>query len=312
MKHMNFQHPPGPDYHRPFGFMQNKAIRKEISTLDPKKDCQRIVYLMVGYEFTQEIINALDIVYLGSGGNNHMADILGRSHYLTDGLKRYKDSRFLILKFLESGWDQQEGADAIRHINKLHSKYRIDNAQFVQALCVFLVAPIEWINNFGWRKLTTTEKDAWYHFWINIGTHMNIHDMPKSISHAGSILKNYYRNITAPSKYAKALGDSTMAVYVEKSPWYFKPFARTYYRSFFTDFLREAYQVDDLPSTVKYSVYAGIKAHATLRRYVSPSPFPYVIGRQSLSSYGIPQPTTQPTTPASTLDLVDKSTEPST
>ncbi len=298
MKNMNFQHPPGPDYQRPLGFMQNRAIRKEIRSLDPVKDCQRIVYLMVGYEFTREVTSALDIVYLGSGGNNYMADILGRSHYLTDGMKRYDDSRFLIFKFLESGWDQKDGADAIRHINMLHSKYKIDNEQFVQALCVFLVAPVEWIDNFGWRKLTSIEKDAWYHFWINVGKLMEIRELPTSIEHAAKILKTYYRNIKAPSKYAKALGDSTLAVYVEKSPWYFKPFATTYYRSFYTDFLREAYQVEDLPAAVKYSVYSGIKLNSIVRRFLSPSPFPYVINRQSLTTYGKGLPKVQDAGPS--------------
>lgn len=291
MKNMTFQHPAGPSYKRPLSMMQNRAIRKEILSLDPVKDCQRIVYLMVAYEFTHEIVTALDIAYLGSGANKHVADILGRSHYLTNGMKRYDDTRFLILKFLECGWDKKDGADAIRQMNLIHSKYPIKNEQYILALCVFMVAPITWIENFGWRKLTGTEKTAWYQFWINIGEQMEITGFPNSINEAASFLDNYYTGKEELSKHSPELGKATLQLFVEKSPNYFKPFASIYYRSFFTEPLLRAYDLQDLPKAVKYCVFAAVKMNSFIRKLVSPSPFPFLIDDQALASYknGKPQ-----------------------
>ena len=265
--------------------MQNPAILKEIEGLDPVTDCQRIVYLMVAYEFTHEIVRALDVAYLGSGGNKAVADILGRSQYLANGMKRYDDTRFLILKFLECGWDQEEGARAIRQMNMIHSKYRIENRQFVLALCVFMVTPLFWIEKFGWRALTERERGAWFRFWINIGHQMDLHDMPGSLESVAELLDGYYTGREDISEYSKVLGESTMEIFVAKAPWYFRPFARTYYRTFFRESLVRAFGLAELPLVVKAVVFVGVKLNSLRRKVLAPSPFPYLVAFQPLVSY---------------------------
>lgn len=286
MRNSAFQHPEGPEYQRPLGFMQNNAVKEEILTLDPIKDCQRIVYLMLDYEFTHEITSALDVVYLASGGSPEVANILGRSHYLKNGMKRYDDTRFLILKFIESGWDKEDGEAAIRRMNQMHSKYRIENDQFVQALCSFIVPPILWIENFGWRKLTRIEKQAWYQFWVRIGEHMNIENIPDSFESAQKKVEDVTSRNNEPSQYSKALGENTLKVFIEKSPWYFKPFAEIYYRSFYNDYVREAFELKDIPLVIKFLVFISVKFNSIVRKFISPSPFPYLVALQSSITYG--------------------------
>jgi len=285
MKKITFSHPPGPSYQRPFGTMQNRAIKKEILNLDPIKDCQRIVYLMVAYEFTNEITNALDIAYLGSGANKYVADILGRSHYLSNGMKRYDDTRFLILKFLECGWDQKHGADAIDQMNMIHSKYPIKNQQYILALCVFMVAPITWIENFGWRKITEIERIAWYQFWANIGIQMKITDFPNSLDEATSLLDNFHTGDEEISQHSEVLGKATLQIFFEKTHRYLKPFSDIYYRSFFTKPILRAYNLKDLPLAVKYSVFFAVKLNSLFRKFFSPGPFPFLVDNQDLLTY---------------------------
>ena len=97
--------------------MQNPDVAKEIASLDPERDCQRIAYLMVSYEYSTEIVSALNMAYFGSGATKAIADILGRTDFSQNAMKRYDDTRFLIWKFMESGWDTDQGHRAIMHMN---------------------------------------------------------------------------------------------------------------------------------------------------------------------------------------------------
>ena len=60
-KRATFEHPPGPSYKRPCGFLQNKKIRQEIASLDAYTDCQRIVFLLKSYEFPSDITHSLEL-----------------------------------------------------------------------------------------------------------------------------------------------------------------------------------------------------------------------------------------------------------
>lgn len=290
MQNVTLSIPKGPVYKKRFGIMPNHLVRQEIDSLDEKKDCQRIVYLMLSYEFTHEIISALDFAYLASGVNKNVADILGRAHYLNNGLRRYDDTRFLILKFLECGWDDDAGAAAIEKMNTIHSRYNIRNEDFVLALCAFIVSPVVWIENFGWRKITDKERQAWYNFWIKIGYQMGIDKMPRSYQEAKSILDTTYQNQDEFSLRSKELGEATLAVFINKSGYPFRIVARWYYRAFYEGAMSQAYEAKPLPMWARLPVFFGIKIHAWIRKVVNLKRYPFVVSEQKLKSYpdGLP------------------------
>lgn len=298
MQNMTLSIPKGPVYRKRFGFMPNPSVRQEIDTLDEKKDCQRIVYLMVSYEFTHEIISALDLAYLASGVNKSVADILGRSHYLKNAMRRYDDTRFLILKFLECGWDDEVGASAIRKMNSAHARYKIKNEDFVIALCVFMVAPIVWMENFGCRKLSQKERQAWFHFWIKIGYQMSIKEMPESYDQAKKHLDEMYTNFDEFSRFAPKLGESTLSVFVEKSSYPFGFVARWYYRALYEESMCQAYGVRQLPMVARLPIFSGIKVNSLLRKLVNLKSYPFIVSEQKLKSYPDGAPTVGETGPA--------------
>ena len=51
-------------YTKRFGWFRNKAITKEIVSLDPVKDHCRIVHLTTGYEFPWDIVRALEVALM--------------------------------------------------------------------------------------------------------------------------------------------------------------------------------------------------------------------------------------------------------
>ncbi|MEQ3722703.1 oxygenase MpaB family protein [Alcanivorax sp.] len=298
MQNVTLSIPKGPVYRKRFGFMPNPAILKEIDTLDEEKDCQRIVYLMLSYEFTHEIVSALDLAYLASGVNKNIADILGRSHYLKNGLRRYDDTRFLIFKFLECGWDDGAGAAAIEKMNSVHARYKIRNEDFVSALSAFIVSPILWIESFGWRKLSQKERQAWFNFWIRVGSRMSIQNMPASYEEAKNTLDEAYANKDEFSRFSARLGESTLSVFVQKSDYPFRFVARWYYRAFYEGAMCEAYGVRQLPMIARLPVFLGVKTNSAVRKLINFKGYPFVVSEQNLKSYPGGTPTVSETGPA--------------
>jgi len=276
-KQMNFEHPDGPEYARPRGRGQNPAVKKEIESLDPVKDCQRIAYLMVAYEFPQEINHALSMAYFGSGATKAVADILGRSDFRADPVKRFEDTKFLIWKFMESGWDNDQGLRAIQHMNKIHGHYKIRNENFRMALCAFITAPIQWIENFGWRKLTDNERQGWFNFWVRIGELMEIEDIVKSPEESAELLESYYTGDEELSEYSPEIGETQFQAFVQFAPWYKKPFERYRIRALMTPGLARAYDLKYIPLVGKLPVVFYYKLNALARRYFSKFAYPYNI-----------------------------------
>lgn len=287
MNRMKFEHPEGPVYKRPFGCMQNRAVQKEIESLDPVKDCQRIAYLMVSYEFPQEIEEALNMAYFGSGATKAVADILGRSDFKANAMKRYDDTRFLIWKFMESGWDKNQGHRAIMHMNKIHGHYKIRNWQFSLALCAFINAPLAWIDNFGWRKMTKNERLGWFNFWLGVGKLMEIEKLPESEAEARQWMEEYFgSNTTEFSEFSPAIGESQFKVFVERAPWYAKPFKRYYLQALMTPPLAQAYGIRYIPLAGKLPVVLYLKLNGLRRKFFSAYMFPYFIDREpTLKTY---------------------------
>ena len=60
------------------------------------------------------------------------------------------------------GIDSKEGQESWEHLNRLHAvwKKRTSNQDFVYVLCCFIVDTIRFIDVFGWRKLTSLEREG--------------------------------------------------------------------------------------------------------------------------------------------------------
>ena len=307
IKGLRLEAPPGPTYKRPLGFLQNRGVRKEIESLDATKDCQRIVYLMVAYEFSHEIVNALDVIYFNSAADKSVADLLGRSSEMGEnGMKRYDDSRFMIWKFLECGWDSDAGYRSIQHMNKIHAHYSIDNEQFQKSLAIFMVAPATWIEMFGWRKMTEHEKTAWHAFWYNIGEQMEIDNPPASLDEAKAIAEAALMKSTEVSKHSKKLSEVNFAVYREKAPALLKPFTRIYLRTFFKPNIEKAFNLPPLPMPVRALVALSVKLNAVRRRFFCRRTYPFLLSTQSLMTYPGAKPPVEHAGPAKVIKSMQK------
>lgn len=72
------------------------------------------------------------------------------------------------------------GRLALQRLNALHGRYAISNDDNLYTLGLFFLEPDRHTRESDWRCLTAHEKEAMYNYWYDVGTRMNIRDMPQS------------------------------------------------------------------------------------------------------------------------------------
>jgi hypothetical protein len=157
------------------------TVLREIESLDPERDHQRILHLSFGYEFPWDSVRALEIALYRTYAVPSVSALLDRiREFHRAAQRRYDDTAILIAEMCKHGYDGERGRQALARMNWAHGHYRIRNDDFLYVLSTFIFEPIRWIDAFGWRRLCPNEREGYYRFWREIGIRMGIRDIPGS------------------------------------------------------------------------------------------------------------------------------------
>lgn len=157
------------------------ARRDYMLRLDPERDCQEISYLFTAYEFPWDVTRALEFALFRVFGIAKGTPLLVQTgEFVQRTQKRYDDTVLILSEILEHGYDSPRGRAALARMNKQHGRYQIPNDEYLYTLSTFVFEPIRWVEQYGWRKPTETEKLAAFHVWLEIGRRMGIRELPTS------------------------------------------------------------------------------------------------------------------------------------
>ncbi|MDZ4286353.1 MAG: oxygenase MpaB family protein, partial [Prosthecobacter sp.] len=157
---------------------ESHALR-EIRTLDPVHDHQRIVFLTARVDFPWDTTRALEFALFRTFAVPSISALLQRTgEFEKRAQKRYDDTDIIMSEIMEHGYDSDRGRAAIKRMNAMHGRFQISNDDFLYVLSTFVFVPIRWVERFGWRRMIEAERLAWFHFWREVGRRMNIHDIP--------------------------------------------------------------------------------------------------------------------------------------
>jgi hypothetical protein len=92
--------------------------------------------------------------------------------------KRYDDTGLLLGALVEHGYDAPSARAALRSVNRMHHRYNISNDDMLYVLSTFVYEPVRWITRFGWRPMSEHERQAAFHFNVEMGRRMGLHDLP--------------------------------------------------------------------------------------------------------------------------------------
>lgn len=203
--------------------------------LDPTnlQDAYKIHFNVCFLEFPFVVRKALEFALFRTFGIPSISKTLHSTNEFGERCaRRYDDTDLLIRSFTESFLSDRAEL-ALKRLNHLHGKYKITNEDFIYVLSLFVLEPIRWTDKYEWRKLTGTEKKGFFTAWKDIGSKMNIQNIPDSLEELDAWSIKYEQ---AHMKYHPAnaqVADATVDLFL-------KPFGAkrgTIYFSILSNFL---------------------------------------------------------------------------
>ena len=260
---------------------------EEINTLDPKVDYERICFLLSAYEFSWDIEKALEFALFRTYAVPSISALLSWTGEFRDRTrKRYDDTELLMSEISENGQDSERGQAAIRRMNEMHGRYRISNNDMLYVLSTFVVEPVKWLKRFGKRAMTTTEVDAWVHYYRALAAKMGISSIPETYI----AFENYHREYElANFCFAKTnaeIGSLTRDLLLSMyAPKLLVPYVRPVVHALCDPPLRKAMGFAEPPTWLERMIFGALHARAKFLRMLPSRRRPRLITNRKRPTY---------------------------
>jgi hypothetical protein len=254
------------------------AIRRRIEELDPARDYAEIYRLMGTYEFPWDMTQALSFALFRTYAVPGIGALLARTGELTGRTqKRYDDTVLILDTVNEHGMDSPEGRSAIRRMNQMHRSYDIDDDHLRYVLATFVVTPIRWLDDFGWRRMTESERIAGANYYRHLGRRMGIRDIPATWQAFARLLDAYERAHFGFDPGARDVAESTLALLATFPPHDRLPaaVARRMSLAVMDDPLLDAFRFPRPHPLLRSLVRGGLKGRGRVVRFLPPRRQPY-------------------------------------
>lgn len=263
-------------YKKIWGIFRNPAIQKEMESLDPEKDHQRMVNLGLCYEFPFDMVRANELALFATYASVSISSFLDRTgEFRKHGQKRYDDTRFLITKFAEDGYDGPFGKRAIAQMNKIHGNFKIPNEDFIFVMSTLVLYPIDWIDQYGWRKGTDKEKQATFLFYREVGLRMGMTDLPATLEELRAFVLEYEAKNIIFAQSNRNVADATIHIFKSWFPRFLHPVIEPVVVTLIDEKMRIAFGFSKPSPVLAGLVHFALKVRKYFLRWVPISFMPY-------------------------------------
>ncbi|MFK7801697.1 MAG: oxygenase MpaB family protein [Anaerolineae bacterium] len=193
--------------------------------MDAVKDQVEIFTQLFLHEFPVEFLLAAEIAQLHSFTFPNGTRLLhATGEFEKNSLKRLDDTRAILHEFGRDGFDSPRAATTAEHLNAIHGMYNIPNDEFLHTLSTFIYDLWDFIDQYGWRKLTPTEEQVIYLTYCKMGRLMKIKDIPESFEAYRDWKKTYELENQAYSETNHKVAEGLMKGIREMLPPILGPF----------------------------------------------------------------------------------------
>ena len=206
-------------------------ILRKIEKLDAVADHREIAFLSAYHDFPWDSTRALELALFRTFAVPSIGNLLFQSQeFSLRTQKRYDDTDLILSEILENGYDSERAKEAFRRMNKMHTHYNISNDDMRYVLSTFVLEPYNWVNRFGYRKVTEKERVAGHKLWSEIGKRMGIKDIPPTFEALQAYNLEYEQQHFAYSEGGRKVADATLNLLLG---WYLPKFMHAWARPFF-------------------------------------------------------------------------------
>jgi hypothetical protein len=247
--------------------MPSSPVLAEISALDPVRDHQRMVFLTCRTDFPWDMTRALELALFRTFCIPSISALLDRTQeFCLRAQRRYDDTDIIVSEIMEHGYDSERGLAAIRRMNQIHGRFEISNDDFLYVLSTFVLVPIRWLEDFGWRPLLPAEKEAMFHFWREVGRRMNIKNLPEDSLSFAAFSRDYENRYYRFTESNRRVGAATRELFASWFPWPFRPLVRRGIHALLDDPLREAFGFPKPGRFLRWFLSASLRMRARFLR----------------------------------------------
>ncbi|ALG85961.1 oxygenase MpaB family protein [Gordonia phthalatica] len=239
--------------------------------MDPETQFHEMYRTLATYEFPWDIMQALSFALFRTYAVPSVGELLDDTRQFRDhAQKRYDDTAILLEVPLLEGFDSRDGKDAIRRINQMHKMYEIPNTDMLYVLATFVVVPVRWIADYGWRQLTADEVRAITLYYRALGRHMAIKDIPATYDEFAELMDSYEAEHYVPggTPGVRRTGDATLALFTTFYPKPLRPLIDPFSRAIMDDPLLDAFGYDAPHPAIRKASIAGLKLRGKLVSYL--------------------------------------------
>ena len=251
--------------------MRASTYLREILTLDPARDAQRIAYLDTVYEFPFDTTRSLEYALFRTFASPAVSRLLDSTgEFGQRAQRRYDDTDLILSTIVESGYDSEPGRRAIRQMNRLHGRFEIANEDFLYVLSTFVFEPIRWNERFGWRALVEQERLAAFYFWRAVGGLMAIKDIPERMDDFERYNLEYERTNFRFMESNRRVAEASRNMFLSWFPGVPARLGSQAIAALMDDRLREALGFPRPSRPIARAVQGGLRARALAVRMLPP------------------------------------------
>lgn len=195
--------------------MDRSTWLRRIMALDPAlpNDAEEIHRITAAVEFPWDVRQALGLALFRTYAVPSVGELLARTGEFTARTqKRYDDTVLLLGATVERGFDDPDSRTAIRRMNQMHRRHGIANDDMRYVLATFLITPIRWLEEFGWRPLHPHERAAAVTHYRALGARMGIRDLPADLDGFAALMDAYEAEHFAFTDGGREVADATLAL----------------------------------------------------------------------------------------------------
>jgi hypothetical protein len=251
------------------------SIRRQIASLDPARDHQRIVHLSYVYDFPWDTTKALEFALFRTFAVPSIGALLDATgEFERHARKRYDDTSILIGEFCHHGYDSERGRQAIRTMNHIHGRFRIAPEDYRYVLSTFICEPPRWMARFGWRPYSPQEMEANFQFWREIGRRMHITEIPETYAGVEAFNRDFERRHFRFNEASARVARATRALFVNRVlPAGLTALGDLAVNALLDQPLLDAFGFARPPAAITATVERALRARAQLMRW---SPRPHI------------------------------------
>lgn len=250
--------------------------RQQISRLDAEKDFKEINHLAFEVRYASPIFThaLFSLAFARQAAIPSIARVLyhgGKGASITATRKRNNDTLLFFGEFFLHG-DSEKGKQVADQLNRIHSRFPIDNNQHLYTLATLMCEPLR-MSRFLTGRVIFSPKEvrSLYLFWRMVAGMLQIHSIPEDEHKMMDLYEEYSRQQFVYTEDGRQIVEALADEFAQR--WYpprMKQFGRQVYFSLFDDHMLETFRLQKPALFYRASVRSHLWFFLTIWSKVMP------------------------------------------